>query len=318
MGDPGPMDFLNLLYLPLMFITAKEARQDWASLWDARLTPRDRYMLQRLVIFWLLPIVVLCHELGHVAAVKLFGGKVAEFHYAFVWGYVVPSGIFTPDQTVWLYFSGNLVQIIIGFISLFLAFIFKSPPVVAMCVYLFFWAVGGTTIMYALMSFTGLYGDWQAIYSAHAQPLVTEIAVFHVLVVAFVLYCAYSQRGKNWYMSKTEPDWADSYKQLLSIAKSSKHAPRERVRAYLAIAELQWMHGQLDNAFETYESAIAVDPTVADPHFFKAVLLNDAQRFSDAEQELTTTYNLDWIDESLQQAAMKELQQAQDGRSQQQ
>src|SRR5205823_7331813 len=98
-----PLDLLNLLFIPLMLITARELKQNWASLWDQQLTARDRYLLQRLVIFWLLPVVVMCHELGHVAAVNLFGGKVHEFHYAFVWGYVVPQGTFTPDQVVWLY-----------------------------------------------------------------------------------------------------------------------------------------------------------------------------------------------------------------------
>src|SRR5262245_21751021 len=94
----APLDALNLLFLPLMVITAVQALKNWKTLWDDRLTGAYRQLLQRITIFILLPVVVLCHELGHVAAIKYFGGTVQEFHYAFLSGYVVPGQSYPPDQ----------------------------------------------------------------------------------------------------------------------------------------------------------------------------------------------------------------------------
>jgi tetratricopeptide (TPR) repeat protein len=91
--------------------------------------------------------------------------------------------------------------------------------------------------------------------------------------------------------------------------------PRQRVRAFLSLAQMQLLREQFDSAYSNYDKAIVADPTVADPHFFKAVLLNKAQRFSDAENELRTTYNLDWIDQSLQHEAIKELEESRRGQS---
>ncbi|MBI4534014.1 MAG: M50 family metallopeptidase [Candidatus Melainabacteria bacterium] len=198
-----PLDLINLLFLPLMVITGLEVKKNWSSLWDQELTVHDRYLLQRIVIFWLIPAVVFFHELGHVVAIKLFGGQVKEFHYAFVWGYVVPTGMFTPVQLVWSYLAGNLVQIIIGLGALVGALQSRAPAAVALLVYLFFWSVGGTTIVYSLLSLTGLYGDWVAIYTQPEPFIVSIIAVCHAALALFVFWCLYGARPRQWFASRT-------------------------------------------------------------------------------------------------------------------
>lgn len=314
----GPSDLMTLLVLPAMFLTAKQAKSEWSSLWDSELTESDRRTLQRIAVFWLLPIVVLFHELGHVAAAKYFGKQVVEFHYNFLSGYVTSVGAFTPDQVAWLAFSGNLVQIIIGLVALFFAIRSKSPPVVALLIYVFLWAVGGTVIVYALMSAARFYGDWEKIYTSGAQPLVAEIAVFHAIMVALVLFCLCTDRAKDWFFMKTEPQFAEPYKALTAIARSKRAPLRNRVQAYIGLAETYWFLGLNDEAIKNYDTAIKIDPSVADAHLYKGARLNDAQRFSDAERELSAIYNLEWIDPNLQQAAINELQRARDGLSQQQ
>jgi hypothetical protein len=219
-----PLDFLNLLFVPLMVLTAVDAARNWSSLWDRELTGRDRQRLQRIVLFLLVPIVVLCHELGHVAAIKLFGGQVAEFHYAFIWGYVVPRGIFTVSQLVWSYLAGSLVQVIIGLAAIGAALVAGSPPIVALLVYLGLWSVAGTVVIYALLSVTGLYGDWIAIYTAPVPALVIPIAVVHALLVVFVGWCLYGARPRMWFTAKTQPDWLaeqDSLKSALAAEPSA-------------------------------------------------------------------------------------------------
>src|SRR3982750_4591594 len=91
-------DFTVIIVLPLMLYTIRSAWQQRHSLWDVDLTNDDRKLLMRLTMFVLMPIVVFFHECGHAAVALLTGGKIAEFHYGLLWGYVRPSGFFTPEQ----------------------------------------------------------------------------------------------------------------------------------------------------------------------------------------------------------------------------
>lgn len=214
MPDFAPIDALNLLFLPLALTTAIQLGKRWPTLWVAELTAERRQFLQRVVIFLLLPIVVLGHELGHVAAIRFFGGSVAEFHYSFLSGYVVPAQSFPPDETVWLYFSGNLVQIVIGIAAGLAATLASSPPVVALLVYLALWSAGGTAIVYALLSFTGFYGDWVHIYS-QIDGLVLSIAIFHAMIATVVLWALYGEKPRLWFTGKTDRQWRARQRQLL-------------------------------------------------------------------------------------------------------
>jgi tetratricopeptide (TPR) repeat protein len=82
-----------------------------------------------------------------------------------------------------------------------------------------------------------------------------------------------------------------------------------------AIAERR---NNFDKALTAYDGAIAMAPSLADPHFFKASLLNHTRRFSEAEAELVATYNLDWINPNLQHAAIEELEKSRHGQSESQ
>ncbi len=220
------LDLLNLLFLPLAVLTIIRLRKQWGFIFDAHFSLNDRFWLQRLVIFVLLPLVVLCHELGHALAIILFKGKVLEFHYGFFWGYVVPQGIFTPEQLVWIYLAGNLVGVIIGLLSLVLAFFVSSPPVVALLVYLALWSIGQTVVLYPLISLSGLYGDWIAIYTAPVHRLKIMIAAVHFCLVAATVWAVYGQKPRMWFARKTCPWWADEQKKLQGQVKAS-HQPED-------------------------------------------------------------------------------------------
>jgi hypothetical protein len=202
------MDFLNVLFLPLMVMTFIQAWKERRSLWDNELTLRDRFLLQRVVIFLLLPIVVFLHECGHAAATELLGGTIKQFHYAFFWGYVIPHGNFTTLQVLIIYLAGNLVQVCIGLFCLLTALVVVSPPIVALLVYLGLWSAAGTLILYALMSFSGLYGDWIAIYTSPLPEVVMVIGLIHILLVIGLLYLVYGSKPRLWFVRKTAPKWA--------------------------------------------------------------------------------------------------------------
>jgi hypothetical protein len=362
----APLDALNLLFLPLMVVTAGQCYKHWGSLWDAELTAADRQLLQQAVIFVLLPVVVLCHELGHVAAIKFFGGTIKEFHYAFQSGYVVPGQSFPPDQTIWLYFSGNLVQILMGVAAGLLALLSNSPPIVAMLVYLALWSVGGTVIVYALLSLTGLYGDWINIYSYGLSPLVLAIGAFQLTMAALVFWCLYGELPKFWFIGKVNHSWRDEVTQLKEqvtrypsaenwlhlawscfgqglfrtserfLSKAGQLAPespavkileattadrkgnldyaiecyerlaelnslpaRQREVILLELANCQSKQGNAIAALKTYNQAVVESPHLADPHYYRGVLLGNAGQFHEAEAELKMSLLLEWLDKSL-------------------
>lgn len=230
------LDLLNLIYLPLMVITIRDLVSNWRSVWDTNLTGRDRFILQKTVIFLIMPIVVYCHEMGHALAIEAFGGKVAEFHFGLFWGFVVPKGTFTIDQTVITYLAGNAVQIAIGLVAGLIALFVSSPPMVALLVYLFLWSVGGTVIIYALMSATGYYGDWIAIYTAPAPELKEIIGCLHALLIVLIAYCAYGAKPRLWFAMRTKPQWAQ-HMGILALKAQTDPTPQNNLAVAWSYAE---------------------------------------------------------------------------------
>lgn len=248
-------DLLALMSIPIMVITIRACKNNWRSLWDADLTREDNAILLRLTIFVLMPIIVLFHELGHTLAIIVFGGKVREFHYAFLWGYVVPAGNFTDLQYLIIYLAGNLVQVLLGLISLIIAFIAKSPPIVSVCTYLGLWSVAGTLVFYTMLSFFGAYGDWQAIYSSPQQEIVRVIAAIHIMAVIAIWYAVYGNAPRLWFIRKTNPAVRTREAALLQAARQ-----QPSVKNYLKLAWLYYESGA-DNVCKKYLKLIKkIDP----------------------------------------------------------
>lgn len=271
------LDLLNLIYLPLMVITIKDLITNWHSVWDNHLTSKDRFILQKVVIFLLMPFVVYCHEMGHAFSIESFGGKVAEFHFGLFWGFVVPVGNFTPDQTVLTYLAGNAVQIAIGLLAGVIALFVTSPPVVAMLVYLALWSVGGTVVIYALMSATGFYGDWIAIYTAPTPVLKTMIAAAHIALVALVFYCLYGATPRLWFAMRTKPQWSQRIG-LLTLNAQTDPQPKN----YLAIA---WCYAEA-NLFSQSEKwlkkAMQIGASKVDAQLLSAYIVLNKGQIQDA------------------------------------
>jgi len=245
---------------------------------------------------------------------------------------------------------------------------------VALLVYLALWAVGGTVIIYALLSVSGLYGDWIHIYTSPSHELVWSIACFHLIMVLLVLWAVYGETPKLWYLSKIEPLWTADHKKLTAkvtlepsaenlinlgwsfyrkdlyraadrcLAEAEKVAPglpnarlleanladargqlNKAIKCYeelirdsdlprhlkvLALMNLGQTHlkqHRTEQALTTYDQAIDTAPDLADPHFFKAVLLSDAGRLNEAEEELAATTQLKWINNSLMKLVNEQL-----------
>lgn len=231
-------DYLGLLAVPIGLTTLQAMIKNWKTLWDGNLTDNERTLLLRIALFIVMPVIVFFHECGHAVATLYFGGEVEKFHYGFLWGYVVPKGTFSDWQVLMIYFAGNFVEVCIGFLALLIALIAQSPPVVALGVYVAFWAIAGTLIFYTILSFMGAYGDWIAIYSSPEHAWVQTIGIVHFLIVLAIGYLAYAERPTLWFARKTNPKLVQPEKDLL--AEIAKHPSMD---SYLAIAWLYFQYG---------------------------------------------------------------------------
>ncbi|HEY9719973.1 MAG TPA: hypothetical protein V6C69_21015 [Trichormus sp.] len=382
-------DALLVIIIPLMFVTFKEVRDNWQSLWDDNLTGRDRRTLLQASLFLLEPIVVLLHELGHATAIKIFGGNIQEFHYAVLSGYVVPSGTFTDAQILIIFLAGNLVQIVTGYLCFAVAWKMRSPAVVATLVYLGMWSIASSAIFYATMSIINLYGDWIAIYTSPVHSLVMIIGICHFFVVASVIYMLKGKAPRLWFAKRTRLVWAKQYEDqtalvarqpthanllrlawlyyeasledmakdaldrcqklephdleplmlygwlahdklqlekaeanFMKIAKNEEAQPLLKARAYMGIADCQLsrMSRNANNrvnpeiakneALEALAAAKRADPSLADPYFHRAVLLNDLKRYPEAVSELQSLAGLNWLDRTLMKRVPEQMQRA--------
>jgi hypothetical protein len=260
-------DLLNLLFVPLMIMTAFQVKKNWHSLWDNNLTTADRYLLLRSVIFLLMPVVVALHELGHALATWAFGGSISEFHFAFLWGYVVPKGQFSLEQIVLIFLAGNVMQFLVGLVALILAFIVVSPPMVALCVYLAVCAIGEAIVLYPLMSLTGFYGDWTQIYSYLFNPatasLVQMVLAVHIACILALIWGLYGTQPKIWYASKTRPGWLAEHELVARRVLSEPNAAN-----WLNLASSYWRAGVWREVGKCIEKARLAEPDSQDVQFF--------------------------------------------------
>ncbi|MEZ4534031.1 MAG: hypothetical protein R3D26_03340 [Cyanobacteriota/Melainabacteria group bacterium] len=168
---PFSEDIQVLVWFPLALICLKEVKENWRQIFDKDLTVSDRRALLKITLFFALPVVVLIHEIGHALATIMLGGVVKELHFGIWWGYVLPIGDFSSLDHLIITLAGNVVQMAIGFLCLIAAVFVSSPPIVALLVYTGLYAIGGTAIIYALMSTTDMYLDWSKIYASPYRRL---------------------------------------------------------------------------------------------------------------------------------------------------
>ncbi|HEY9733074.1 MAG TPA: hypothetical protein V6C89_14250 [Drouetiella sp.] len=258
-------DFVIIIVVPLTIYTLKMAWEQRHSLWDVDLTTADRHLLMQITMFVIMPIVVFFHECGHAVATLMCGGKIAEFHYGVLWGYVRPSGFFTAEQELVILLAGSGVQIAIGLLAFIISLFTTSPPVVALLTYVALWSIAGTAIVYAMMSALGMYGDWQLIYSSSVTSWIPYIATTHAIIVIALLYAFVGRAPALWFAARTRPNWENTRQLLLDDIKA---APRADL--YLDLGWHYYSAGLLRFADEAADTALKMSPEFADPIYLKA------------------------------------------------
>lgn len=261
------LDWQIVVWVPLAIVTANEVRKNWRQIFDQDLSMADRAALQKINIFFLIPLIVLLHEIGHSLAILWAGGKIGEFHFGVWWGYVVPIGRFDDAQTLIIYLAGSAVQILVGFLCLLAAVFLRSPPIVALLIYCGLYSIAGTIIIYTLLSFAGMYGDWVAIYSSPLKDWVKVIGSVHLVMVAGLLYLLYGTYPKLWFSGKTRPKW---YKDYLRARDNVEKEPT--AVNYLSLAWTYYLVGLEKLTHKTLDIVEEKDPELLERYILSGCL----------------------------------------------
>lgn len=189
----GPFALISLFYVIVGVRVIYQLIRNFRVTFDTNFTPEDRQLVDQSAFFVLLPISVALHELGHAAAIWLFGGQVLGWGFFGFAGYVEfnPSE-FTNAQQVIIASAGTLVNILLAALAVGLVFL-KRPPMRAAINELliqFTWiSLLNALVLYPLLDFaSGLNGDWTQMYDFSVPALSALILVVHLAVLGLLVF----------------------------------------------------------------------------------------------------------------------------------
>ncbi len=161
----------------------------WHPFWSDRMAPEDLQLAKEIGFFYIVPISILFHEIGHALATWMVGGQVAEFRWFIYWGYVRPVGMFSPAEDWWIALSGNLVSLLCGLFLLGWGYKGRMRRRILrfMLLETGYFLTMYTLIGYPLLSLLGLVGDWVIIYDVHRTPLLSALTgIGHLALVVSI------------------------------------------------------------------------------------------------------------------------------------
>lgn len=178
-------DLISIFYVLISIRVVRDIIRNRNSLMDDYVSTSDRRIVTQAAFFFLIPLGVLLHELGHAIATWNFGGKVAEFEWRIFWGYILPEGNFTPVQRWWISFSGNLVSIMLGLIPIPFIKLIKKPIFRELTSSFVKLELVYSLICYPLFSFVAV-GDWVRIYDFNISPYAQLTLALHLILLAIL------------------------------------------------------------------------------------------------------------------------------------
>jgi hypothetical protein len=184
----GGFGFLSLFYA---FLGIRFAYQFWPrrkAIFDRQFTEHDRSMVTQAAFFFLLPLSVALHELGHALAIWGLGGEVLDFGFYFFAGYVSydPRGFSNADQMI-IAFAGTAMNIVLIVIAMGLV-LFRNPPLRAPYneLLLQFSVISGINafILYPLLDYaSNMSGDWTQMYEGGVPTLTAAIVAIQLAMI---------------------------------------------------------------------------------------------------------------------------------------
>lgn len=271
----GPV--MLLIVGVLAVYTLVDLRRHWATFWDDNITGDDKTRAYRAVFFLLIPVGVLLHELGHALAVWGMGGRGVEFNWSLLSGYVVPDRTFGPLGTWWLYFSGNLVSILLALVGLVVAVVARRPMVKFLGFTFFIMEWFFSLVGYPLLSLGSQDGDWVGIYGIPPLPMKGALAAAHIALLVLGYVALRSARVRRWEMMLSTDNRA-----IIEAREAESRAQPDDPRPRLALAAFYAQRGETALSKAALEDALAVAPDNPDAHTLAGAQAADAERYAEA------------------------------------
>lgn len=184
----GGFGILSLLYVALGVRVIWMMARNWRSVWDKNFTASDRVLVNQASFFFLVPVSVLLHELGHAVAVWGFDREVVDWGFYGFAGYVayIPWGLSEVQQTI-ISAAGSLVNLGLCLLALAVVLFWKPPMRAAINELLIgFVFISGLNafVVYPILDIaSGMNGDWRQMYNSGVQWLTALIVITQVAVL---------------------------------------------------------------------------------------------------------------------------------------
>lgn len=194
----APADLLSLLYLAVAVYTLWQLPGRWRSLTDDTYTDEDRNLASRVGFLLLTPLGVLIHELAHMAAATLLGGRDISLSYRVYWGYVQYRGQVGPTAEWIIAAAGPGASLLLGLVVGYAVLRLRQP-----------WREVGMSfahatllldlVLYPGMSLVDGIGDFRWIYSGRTPTLSIVAGVVHAagLIAYLVLARLQSRQSRR-------------------------------------------------------------------------------------------------------------------------
>jgi hypothetical protein len=190
----APADLLSVLYVAVAVYTLWQLPGRWRTLADDTYTDEDRNLANRIGFLLLTPLGVLIHELAHMAAATLLGGRDISLSYRVYWGYVQYRGQVGPAAEWVIASAGPGASLVLGLVVGYAALRLRQP-----------WRDVGMSfahatllldlVLYPGMSVVDGVGDFRWIYSGRTPTLAVVAGVVHAVgLVAYIVLARLQSR----------------------------------------------------------------------------------------------------------------------------
>jgi hypothetical protein len=182
----APADLLSLLYIAVAAYTLWQIPGRWRALVDDEYTEADRNLASRIGFLLLTPLGVLIHELAHMAAAMLLGGRDISLSYRVYWGYVQYRGQVGPTAEWVIASAGPGASLVLGLVAGYVGLRLRQPwRDIAM-------SFAHATLLLDLVLYPGIsvvgdVGDFRWIYSQRTPMLSIVAGAVHAAgLVAYI------------------------------------------------------------------------------------------------------------------------------------
>ncbi len=261
--------FVDVILGVAAFVTLVALVRSWTSLWDADFTAADRRLATQVAVFLVPPVVVLLHELGHVAAVLAVGAEVVDFHYGLFEGSVTASGRLSAGQNWFVAVAGNVVGAVAGLAMAVAGVRGRGlrPPLRHILILGGVLEVVFTLVGYPLLSLSATFGDWVVVYDFDRTPVLsTATLAVHVLGLAAL--------WRWWRVTVRRTQFAVDHgagDELDRLNRAIRARPDDAGQR-LELATLYARHGEVGLARTTLDEAATACPASARIHLARARL----------------------------------------------